>query len=246
MYGAREYPAQTSSVSAAALGFAGLANAFFALLWFVSVSLDKEPFESESEIIGFMLGMGAFLCAVMLAALAFTDGGQPLSLGVLAVLKTFYTMGMWALLFHKFVHKDKKLSKNWGYAFIGFTSTMTSFGVMMYVAVALVGFHAIHEAECAGHRREQELGRMTGYPQQATQPFQESYTYQQTMSGGPVGFQPDPRYGQHLSGVSHNVYSGTVMTQQEKHLRYEARNDHYGGHGGFAVNPAMPQRMRPM
>eukprot|EP00931_Biecheleriopsis_adriatica_P082928 TRINITY_DN56422_c0_g1_i1.p1 TRINITY_DN56422_c0_g1~~TRINITY_DN56422_c0_g1_i1.p1 ORF type:complete len:229 (-),score=41.70 TRINITY_DN56422_c0_g1_i1:25-681(-) len=122
---------------AAVLTCLAFVDGFSALCWMISAGLDDEPFETESEFAGVILGMIALIAAGLgLAAGSFLAHSK-LVWFPLTMVKAFYMLGTLAICFYMLVKKHKKIDENWGYLMVGLLAVSASVVHLMYALQVL-------------------------------------------------------------------------------------------------------------
>eukprot|EP00929_Paragymnodinium_shiwhaense_P051808 TRINITY_DN26012_c0_g1_i1.p1 TRINITY_DN26012_c0_g1~~TRINITY_DN26012_c0_g1_i1.p1 ORF type:complete len:253 (-),score=64.24 TRINITY_DN26012_c0_g1_i1:393-1151(-) len=126
--------------ASAKLIYAGLAplNGICAIVWFASAFLDEKPFASESDLLGVVLGFTAICLAASFLALFTIDSssGHSILLGT-AALKVFYFFAVFYILLEKFMIKQKKVKKNWGYLVLAMLALASCCALLLVVLSAL-------------------------------------------------------------------------------------------------------------
>ncbi|CAJ1350069.1 unnamed protein product, partial [Effrenium voratum] len=112
-----------------------LADGICAVLWFMSISLDDPPFETESELTGAFLGLLALVGTGLSFAVA---ANESLAVwGLVALMKAFYLFGTLSLCMYMMTVKSHKLHKNYGYFLVGMPALLSAVVSLVYAFTSL-------------------------------------------------------------------------------------------------------------
>jgi len=182
-----------------------------AILWFISSKFDDEPFETESETIGIVLGIMALVAAALSAWTYLGKGEQPLVVAF-AIASALY--GAIVLFFYAHMAMKQKFKKdNWGYFLL---LPICLISIVSHLFAAWIrkqntgndNARRYQETELSGLAQPQAYS----YPQPVYPPMNSQQVFQQQ------AFQQQAPVGPHITNIDVHMYSTNVGGYDQQNM----------------------------